>query len=122
MFSSITARYSKQPVPEKTRLEMAIGMEIGIVNVQFVGLFSNRTFEKRPGTIHDSDFHSDDHIESHLFRNGLYVVGWQRPFKYLIFVGHFPQKSPLIICCFAGNDMQLEASYESSPSSTADPT
>jgi len=107
-FSRITARYSKQPVPEKTRLEMAIGMEIRILNVQFLGLFSNRTFEKRPGTImHDSDFHSDYHIESNLFRNELYMVRWQRPLKCLIFVGHFPQKSPLIIGCFAETDMRL---------------
>jgi len=37
-----------------------------------VKIFSNALVEKRPMmTIRDSDFHPDDHLESHLSRNGL---------------------------------------------------
>ena len=55
------------------RLEMVIGMGIGIVYANVVGLFSNETFEKRPRTmIEDSDLHSDNRFEPHLLGNGLY--------------------------------------------------
>ena len=42
-------------------------------------------------------------------------TGWRRPIGYLVFISEFPQKSPIINSSFAKNDLQLKASYGSSP-------
>ena len=69
-----------RPVPEKMRLEMLVEIQIEILDGQSSCLFSNEPFEKQPGmTIEDFGLHSDDHFESLLFGNGLYVCACVSP-------------------------------------------
>jgi len=64
------------------RLEMVVGMQTGILTGQstlekvITALFSKCSFETKPKgfTIQDSGFHSDDHLESHLFGIGLHIT------------------------------------------------
>ena len=52
--------------------------------------------------------------------SSLSTTGWRRRIGRLIFIGHFPHKSPIIRGSFAENNLQLKTSYKSSPSCTAE--
>jgi len=62
------------PVFEKMRVKKLVEMQIEFLDGQSSGLFSNEPFEKRPVmTIENVVLHFNDHFESHLLGNGLYM-------------------------------------------------
>jgi len=46
--TSYSLRHPVQPVPDKMRHEMVIGMQVAILDGQSPGLLTNEPFEKRP--------------------------------------------------------------------------
>ena len=67
---------------------------------------------------HTTKLHTHTHIHMHITLHAHLLTActwWQILTGCLIFIGHFPQKSPRISGSFAKIDFQLEASYASSP-------
>jgi len=47
--------------------------------------------------------------DSQILKSRLADTWWRRPIGCLIFIGHFPQKSPILKSSFAKNDLQLNS-------------
>ena len=78
---------------------------------------SNSNLSTHTSVTFSSYTHTNTYTHTHTHKypcSNHQLTGWQNPMGCLIFIGHFPQKSPIIGGSFAKRDLQLKASCASS--------